>query len=199
VGKVIGPWTLSYHLYGTQNFLMDTIAEPEKAHEFLETFRHVSVALAVAQAEAGADMITWADHATGDMVSAETYEEFLYPVHCRCVKELKAKMPGNVPLILHTCGNTLDRIKLFAKTGFDIFHFDSKNNIGEAVIAAGEEIHLAGCVNNTEILLHGTPDDVKRQVKEIKSAGIRFIGPECAIPCMVKNENLRAITKKNRL
>ena len=195
VGKVMGPWTLSYHLHGIQDFLMETIAEPEKVHAFLEVFRHVSVSLAVAQAEAGADMITWADHATGDLVSAAGYEEFLFPVHCRCVKELKERMPRSTPMILHTCGHTLDRISLFAKTGFDIFHFDSRNNLNDVIRMAGDGILLAGCVNITEVLLNGTADDVRRQVSEIKAAGIRLIGPECAVPCLVKNENLRAITE----
>lgn len=26
----MGPWTLSYHLYGVQRFLMDTILDPDK-------------------------------------------------------------------------------------------------------------------------------------------------------------------------
>jgi len=196
-GKVIGPWTLSYNLYGTENFLMDLIAEPEKAKEFLRVFKTVSLTFAEAQIEAGADMLTWADHATGDMVSAAAYEEFLLPVHRECAEILRGKT-NRVPTILHTCGRALDRMPLFAQTGFDAFHFDSKNDPAEALTAVDGGILLAGCVNNVRVLLNGTAGDVKKQTREIMDAGVPIIAPECAVPCGVKNANLRAIAEAVR-
>ena len=141
-GKVMGPWTLSYNLYGVENFLVDLLSEPETAKGFLQAFKQITITFALAQIEAGIDMLTWADHATGDMVSADTYEEFLLPVHKECVFELKSKMPRWVPITLHTCGKTLDRMPLFAQTGFDAFHFDPKNDPAEALKAVGEDILL---------------------------------------------------------
>jgi len=191
----MGPWTLSYNLYGVEDFLTDIIAEPDRARAFLHAFKVISITFALAQIDAGADMITWADHATGDMVSAGTYEDFLFPVHRECVCELKAKMPKDVPLILHTCGNTLDRMPLFAKTGFDAFHFDSKNDLAKSREAVKDGILLTGCVSNVDVLLNGNKDDVRKQVTEILNAGITLVSPECAVPCRVKNENLRAIVE----
>lgn len=194
-GKVMGPWTLSYNLYGTENFLVDLIAEPEKAMEFLQAFKEVSISFALAQIDAGADMLTWADHATGDMVSSATYEEFLFPVHRECMSELKEKMPRKVPVILHTCGRTLDRMSLFSQAGFDAFHFDSKNDPVKALEAVDGRMLLTGCVSNVNVLLEGSEEDVKEQVTQIANAGITLISPECAVPCRVKNENLKAILK----
>ena len=192
-GKVMGPWTLSYNLYGVENFLMDLIIDPPKARGFLQAFQVISLEFATAQIQAGADMLTWADHATGDMVSAGMYEEFLFPVHRQCVRELHRMSPRKIPVVLHTCGNTLDRMSLFAQTGFDAFHFDSKNDPVTAQKAVDGKILLAGCINNTEILLKGSRDDVKEKVFEVMKAGIPLIAPECAVPCQVKNENLAAI------
>ena len=192
-GKVIGPWTLSYNLYGTDLFLMDLIDEPERARAFLNAFMVVPLTFAKAQIEAGADMITWADHATGDMISAKMYEEFLYPVHRECMKEFREKVSIDAPVILHTCGKTIDRMGLFAQTGFTAFHFDSKNDPAETFNLVGDKIILAGCISNTEVLQFGTPEDVKKQTRAVMAAGIPVIAPECAVPCGVKNENLRAI------
>jgi len=193
-GKVIGPWTLAYNLYGAENFLADLVEEPEKAKEFLHAFAVIPLTFAAAQFEAGADMLTWADHATGDMVSAAMYGEFLFPAHVECVRRLREKI-GGAPVILHTCGKALDRMPLFAKTGFDCFHFDSKNDPSEALAAVGGRVLLAGCVSNNAVLLNGTPDDVKKQTNAIIDAGVQLIAPECAVPCGVKNENLRAISE----
>jgi len=187
VGKVMGPWTLSYHLHGVQDFLVETITEPEMAHAFLDRFKDISLKFAEAQFEAGADVLTWADHATADLIGPGAYRDFLLPVH----KKINEKLKGRT-IILHCCGNTYDRIEYFAEAGFPIFHFDSKNDIKKIVDSAGN-MKLTGCVNNPEVLLKGTKEDVARQVNEILDAGIRLISPECAVPVKVRNENLRAI------
>lgn len=192
IGKVMGPWTLSYHLYGVENFLMDTIEEPERVHAFLDKFKEISKTFALAQLEAGADMITWADHATADLVSPKSYKEFLLPVH----KQINLEFKDNIN-ILHCCGNTLDRIPLFAETGFQIFHFDSKNDIKQSIEAAGKMM-LTGCVNNPAVLLNGSQSDVRNQVIDIVSNGIKLISPECAIPLKVNNNNLLAISETLR-
>lgn len=189
IGKVMGPWTLAYNLHGVQEFLIKTLLEPDMVREFLNRFKEVSIRFAEAQFEAGADIITWADHATGDLISAAMYKDLLLPVHQQINRELKK----SGPVILHTCGYTLDRMKYFTETGFEVFHFDSRNKPLDAVKAVDGKIMLTGCVNNAETLLHGTVDDVKSQVFNILDAGIRLISPECAVPCRVKNENLIAI------
>ena len=190
VGKVFGPWTSAYNLYGTENFLLDTIVEPERAHAFLEAFTPIAVRYAQAQFEAGADIILWCDHVSGDLCSPDAYKEFLLPVHQKIFGDLLKKQG---PMILHACGLTLDRIKYFAQSGFDAFHFDSRNTIHRALEEAGDML-LTGCVNNPEVLLKGTVSDVKKQTKEILDAGIRLVSPECAVPCTVTNTNLAAIS-----
>jgi MtaA/CmuA family methyltransferase len=189
IGKVMGPWTLSYHLYGVENLLIDTIEDPEKVRAFLDKFKEISLRFAEAQFEAGADILTWADHATGDLVSPQTYKDFLLPVH----KEINKRLSDKI-VILHCCGNTYDRIQYFAEAGFPIFHFDSRNDIRKSLEAAGN-MKLTGCINNPNILLNGSIGDVENQVGEIIESGIKLISPECAIPLKVKNENLTAIKK----
>lgn len=191
VGKVMGPWALSYQLHGIENFLMKTVLEPQVARDFLNVLKQVSLAFAAAQFEAGADIITWADHATGDLVSPSTFRDLLFPVHVEINKELKK----SGPIILHICGKTLDRLDYIADSGFDCFHFDSKNDLKEVVEKAGDRIHLTGCVNNPKVLLNGTPEDVKSQVFEILDSGIRLVSPECAITPRTPNKNLAAIVE----
>ncbi len=97
IGKVIGPWSLAYHLHGTANLVLETILEPEKVHHFLETLAQVPIIFAHAQFEAGADILTWADHVTADLISAKAYEEFLLPILQKCNNNIiKAG-----PIILH--------------------------------------------------------------------------------------------------
>jgi len=189
MGKVMGPWTLSYHLHGIEDFLIETLTEPKTVHAFLDRFKEVTTTFMRAQFEAGADAVTIADHITRDLASPHAYSEYLIGVH----KEIIAGFPGKT-ILLHCCGNTLDRIGLFSQAGFNAFHFDSKNAIHEAM-AASDSMKLTGCVDNQDVLLRGGSEDVRRQVLEIVQSGIRLVSPECAVPLGVKNENLAEIVK----
>lgn len=189
IGKVMGPWTLSYHLHGVQNFLIKTILEPEKVHRFLAKLKDVSVMFANAQLEAGADVITVADHATGDLVSGACYRDFLLPVHQEITKQIQG------PTILHICGDTTDRLDYIAQAGFTSFHFDSKVNPFRAHEIVAGRISLIGNVNNPVTLFDGTPEDVRKEVFSICEAGIEIIAPECAVPLRTPNANLKAIVE----
>ena len=189
VGKVMGPWTLSYHLHGLQDFLIETIADPDKVRRFLDRLKEVSVLFGVAQIQAGADVLCIADHATGDLVGPWTYRDFLLPYH----KELTQRL--GCPTVLHICGDTLDRMGYICESGFDCFHFDSKVDAEDAVREIAGRISLMGNVNNPQILLNGTPDQVAEQTQYAVWAGVQVIGPECAIPLRTPLENLKAITR----
>lgn len=191
IGKVIGPWSLAYHLYGVENLVLDTILEPEKTADFINILSEIPMAFAKAQFEAGADMILWADHVTSDLVSAEIYRKFIMPIHKKAASELQKYGP----VILHTCGNVSDRLMYIADTGFKIFHMDSKNDIEKSVKAAGSNMLITGCINNPVLLAQGNPADVKRAVEENIKQGIKLISPECALPFSVPSDNLIALTQ----
>jgi [methyl-Co(III) methanol-specific corrinoid protein]:coenzyme M methyltransferase len=187
VGKVMGPWTLAYHLFGTQEFLIMTIDVPEKAKEILRILKKVTILFGEAQVEAGADVLTLADHATGDLCSPKAYKEFLMPIH----KELAGVL--SVPIILHICGNTADRIEYICQTNIDCFHFDSRVLASEACRLAGKRISLMGNINNPETLFTGNKDNIYQEVQAAFEAGIDIIGPECAVPLGTLSANLKAI------
>lgn len=188
VGKVMGPWTLSYHMAGVENFLRHVgRREKEKVNKMLRQLMPVTISLAKAQFQAGADIVVLADHATGDLVGPYDYKEYLLPIH----KEITAQIEG--PLILHVCGNCKDRIELFADAGFDAYHFEWQVDAKLAIEKVGHRISLVGCVNNPDTLFMGTPDDVYKQARYAIEAGVNIIGPECAIPLPTPLENLKAI------
>jgi [methyl-Co(III) methanol-specific corrinoid protein]:coenzyme M methyltransferase len=192
IGKAMGPWTLAYQCFGLEPFLLLTVDDPAMARRSLARLKEVTVLSALAQAEAGADALTLPDHATGDLVRASYYADFLLDIHA----ELRERIP--VPVILHICGRTLDRMDFIARTGMAAFHFDSKNPPREAVAAAAGRIRLVGNVNNPVTLLRRGPDEVRHEVWECLRAGVELIGPECAVPLDTPTENLQEIARAVR-
>jgi len=189
VGKVMGPWTLSYHLHGINDFLLETLTDPGKVRRFLDVLKAVPLIFGKAQIAAGADVLCLADHATGDLVRGTMYRDFLQPIHRELVQEL------GCPIVLHICGNTLDRLGYIADAGFDAFHFDSKVDAVAAVQAVGDRLSLVGNVNNPDVLYSGTPEQAEAQARAAVKAGVRIVGPECAVPLRTPIANLKAIRR----
>ncbi|GMQ94242.1 MAG: MtaA/CmuA family methyltransferase [Acidimicrobiia bacterium] len=192
IGKTMGPWTLGYHGFGVEPFLLMSLDDPAKTRDALDRMKEISVAFGVAQIEAGADALTFPDHATGDLVSGDYYDRYLKDLHIEMVERIPA------PLILHICGRTVDRMGFIAETGMAAFHYDSKNSPEESMEAVNGEIALVGNINNPETLFSKGPAEVREEVLRNLEVGVQLIGPECAIPLQTPIENLLEIPKTVR-
>lgn len=185
-GKVFGSWTQAYHYFGIENFLIKTITEPGEVKRIMENLLPVTLQFAEAQVDAGADCLLLADHATMDLCSPEAYREFLAGMHSYLAGEIA------VPVILHICGNSSDRIGYIAETGIDCFHWDTKTGPPEEVRKlAGGRLSLMGGISNLT-LLSGSPGDIFSLAAAAAEAGIDVVGPECAVPLSTPLENLKA-------
>ena len=187
IGKTMGPWSLGYHGLGVEPFLLMSLDDPDHTKAILDKLKEVTVDFGVAQIEAGADALTLPDHATGDLVSGEYYERYLRDLHIEMVERIP------IPLILHICGRTVDRMDYIAQTGMAAFHYDSKNKPTESMDVVGDRISLVGNINNPQTLFARGPEDVRAEVLGNLEAGIQLVGPECAIPLQTSIENLREI------
>ena len=189
VGKTMGPWSLGYHTFGVQNFLLMSIDDPELTKIALNKLKEISVMFGLAQIAAGADVLMFADHATGDLVSGEYYKTFLKDLHA----EMAERLP--VPLILHICGYTLDRLDYICNTGMSCFHFDSKNDPQKAMDIASGRMRLVGNINCPITMFSKGPEEIRNEVTRCLDAGVDLIAPECALPLQTKLENILEIPK----
>ncbi|MFH1477689.1 MAG: uroporphyrinogen decarboxylase family protein [Verrucomicrobiota bacterium] len=187
VGKVFGPWTLAYHFFGVQEFLMSTLLQPDSVRRVLRKLIEVTVSFAKAQIEHGADALTLADHCTRDLCSPDAYRDFLAAMH----QELHERI--HCPLILHICGDTSDRLKYIRAAGIECFHFDSKVPAEDARRLAGEKLALMGGTSNINVVRNGTPETIAQDIAEKLRNGIDIIGPECAVPLDAPCKNLKLI------
>jgi [methyl-Co(III) methanol-specific corrinoid protein]:coenzyme M methyltransferase len=192
IGKVMGPWTLSYHMSGVQDFLLWSLTDPDKVRGLLDRLKEVTITFARAQLQAGADVVVVADHATGDLVSPKTYQDFLLPVH----QEINQRIGG--PTILHLCGNCSDRLRLFVEARFDAYHFEWQVDAKMAVQVVNREMSLIGNIANKNVLFGGTPEDVHKQARYSIEAGVDILAPECAVPLQTPLANLKAIVDAAR-
>jgi MtaA/CmuA family methyltransferase len=189
IGKTMGPWSLAYHSFGVEPFLLMSLDDPGKTKQVLDKLKEITIQFGLAQFEAGADALTLPDHATGELVSSEYYARYLRDMHI----EFAEWLPG--PLILHICGRTVDRMEYIAQTGMAAFHYDSKNDPAESMAVVKNRISLVGNINNPETLFSKGPEEVRQEVYKNLDAGVQLVGPECAIPLQTTIDNLKEIPK----
>jgi len=189
IGKVFGPWTLSYEAFGVEDFLIKTIESPREVKDILKKLSQITLTFAKAQIEAGADIITIADHATRDLCSPDSYKEYLISIHSLLASQIE------VPTILHICGDTSDRIEYIRQTGITAFHFESKVDACDAVRKADKKILLIGNINNPSTLLFGSLDKIRADTEYAIKCGLDIIGPECAVPLNTPLKNLKEISR----
>ncbi len=192
IGKTMGPWSLAYHCFGVEAFLLMSLDDPDQTKRILDKLKVATIDFGLAQIEAGADALTLPDHATGDLVSGEYYQRYLRDLHIEFAERITC------PIILHICGHTVDRMEFIAQTGMAAFHFDSKNAPDESMDIVGDRISLVGNINNPETLFSKNAEVVAAEVIRNLDAGVQLIGPECAIPLQTSIENLKAIPQTVR-
>ncbi len=190
VGKVFGPWTLGYHVFGVQQFLIATLLDPDTVRKAMDVLMQVTIRFGRAQIDAGADALCLADHLTRDLCAPEMYRDFLMDRH----RELNDQLP--CPLILHICGDTSDRIRYIRQTGLPCFHFDSKVPTATARELAGGGLALMGGTSNFDIVREGTPETIVADVREKADCRIEIIGPECAVPLDAPYANLKTLAEE---
>jgi len=198
VVNVRAPFTHANLMRGPENLARDIHKEKENLHELLEIALISLIIYAVAAISAGADIILVGDAmGSGDMISKKQYEEF----SCQYTKRLIDMISrSGVKTILHTCGNTTDRLDLMASTGANCLSLDEAVDLEKARKIVGQNLCLMGNISTT-LLAMGSPEDIEELTRQaIDKAGRNgplFISGGCLI-VNCEAENMRAMIKASK-
>jgi methylthiol:coenzyme M methyltransferase len=190
VASIVGPFSLAEKVFGFDNFLAWTITNPEWVHQAMEKLTPLAIQYAHAQVEAGADAIIVGEAGcSGDLISANTYRDFIAPYH----RQLCPAIPA--PTIMHICGKSTRHTPFIAETGATAYNFDEGVDIRIARQHMDGIMAVTGQVPTVTVLLNGTPDDVYRSSIESLDNGVQMLTPGCAMAPHTPLENVAAMTK----
>ena len=200
LGYVQGTFRLAAQLRGTTNFMIDLATDTGFVRALTGFAAEVSLARACWQLDAGVDVIMVSDPtASGDLISPAQYEEFALPGQQHIISGLRAHR--DVPVYLHVCGDTTRSLEFMAASGADILSLDSKVDLGEARRILGGRVALMGNVAPSQVMLQGTPEDVRREARAcLDAVGTRgfILAPGCTMPRDTPAENMKALVRAAR-
>ncbi len=183
---ITAPFTVAGHIMGVEKLVMMTVTDPEKAHEAIAAATDFCIEYGRQQVAAGAHILFPADpSASGDLISPETYEEFVLPYHKKFARAISA------PKILHMCGHTEKLLPLIKKSGMDCFSFDAPPAwfVRQEL---GNEMQCLGSLDVIDLMPNGTPEQVYARTQQCIREGVNVVGTACDVSNGTPLENLKA-------
>jgi len=190
MGWVEGALAEAVDLRGMMNLMMDLIQRPEWVMELLQICGDLSVRFALAQLEAGADIIGLGD-AAASQISPTMYRQFALPYEQKVFSAVNNA--GGIGR-LHICGDTNKILTDMVASGAKIIDLDWMVDMAKAGELFGAQVSFCGNFNPVSVLLQGTPEEVYQATLTcLKAGGARCISAAgCEVPKNTPHVNLHA-------
>jgi [methyl-Co(III) methanol-specific corrinoid protein]:coenzyme M methyltransferase len=190
ITSIVGPFGLATKLFGYDDFFIWLIDHPEWVHQIMDEMTDLAINYANAQEEAGADIIIIGDPtSTGDLISPETYRDFILPYHKRLCSAI------TVPDIMHICGKSTGHIPHIIESGTTCYNFDEGVELETAVDLMKGKTAIAGSVPTLSVLLNGTPLETYHYSQKCLEAGVDILTPGCALAPHTPIANINAMAR----
>ena len=170
------PFERAFGLQGMDKFLMNMAMYPDFAEAMLKKnlefcIQHMGHFLdAVGD---NIDMIKIGDDLGSQdrlMISPRMYRKLLKPIHAELIAFIKSKTKAKV--FFHTDGDVFDLIGDFIEMGVDVLN-PIQTSAGKMADLEGlkreygKDLVFCGAVDTQHILPHGTPEEVRREMKRV--------------------------------
>lgn len=167
--SVGGPFTIASNLRGVERLLRDCRKCPEEVEETLRLITESQKSCIDMAAEYGLGIAMADPVANPSLIGAKMYEKFVFPY----TKELTeyAVLKTGKKVSLHMCGKTDSIWKYFAQYKLNEVSLDNIVDIEKAALELGKDVPIAGNVDPVQILLNGTPEEIRLAVRRCIEAG----------------------------
>lgn len=195
-----GPLSTAASVYGTDRLLKSMLKRPEFTHRMLEFVLLSLVAVGKQFIKEGAQIVVVDPIASGSLIGAQQARDFAFPYSAKLIAELKPLCPG---IILHICGDTSKLLECMADTGAVCLSLDNIVDLEMAKKRVGSRVTLAGNVSPVDVMLRGTPADVKCAAKECLRKAYDsphgfLLSSGCDLPIKTPPENILALMEAAR-
>ena len=167
--SITDPFKVSWERRGgMEHLLMDYVEDPELAHGLARIATDFGKAAIDMALQIGADGFVMPGDLAGEIatiMSPAHYREYIKPYHQEIVEHCHRR---GSKIIKHTDGNIWAILHDLIEVGFDGFHPVQPQcmDIGEVKEQLAGKMCVVGNIDCRNLLVFGTPEEVKRVVKE---------------------------------
>jgi uroporphyrinogen decarboxylase len=162
-GALTGPFTTASFLIGTEALARLMLKNPAAVHQLCELALQGALAYAKAILDTGCTPSLTDAMCSTTVISPKQFKEFGQP-YLKCLVDFIHGYGRAVTL--HICGKTRTIWEQMADTGADCLSIDNAADLLEAKVKVGDRVRLMGNVSPSEIMLQGTPLQVRNAVRQ---------------------------------
>jgi uroporphyrinogen decarboxylase len=194
-GALTGAFTTASFLIGTETLVRLALKNPAAVHQLCEVALQSSLAYAKAILEIGCVPSLTDAMSSSTVISPKQFREFSMPYLKRLVDFIHQH--GRA-VTLHICGKTQPIWESMADTGADTLSLDNAADLHAAKISVGHRVRLMGNVPPSEIMLQGTPKQVRAAVRACVSKAHNspkgyVVASGCSLPVETPFANIDAM------
>jgi len=194
-GALTGPFTTASFLIGTETLVRLMLKNPPAVHQLCEVALQGALTYAKAILDTGCTPSLTDAMCSTTVISPRQFREFGQPYLARLVEYIHSH---NRSVTLHICGKTRAIWEQMCDTGADCLSIDNAADLAEAKAMVGHRARLMGNVSPSEIMLQGTPQQIRQAVRECvrkthdNPKGF-IVASGCSLPVETPFENIDAM------
>lgn len=194
-GAVTCPFTNASFLIGAENLVRLTYKNPQAVHKLLAVSLETNLRYAQAIIDAGCSPSLTDAMSSSTVISPKQFKEFSYPYLKQLIDYIHSR--GKI-VTLHICGKTDKIWDLMVEAGADCLSIDNDADLLEAKQKVGYKARLMGNVKPSEVMLQGTPREVRKAVIECVQQAYDnpkgyIVASGCSLPTETPLENIKAM------
>jgi uroporphyrinogen decarboxylase len=162
-GALTGPFTTASFLIGTETLVRLMLKNPAAVHQLCEIALESALDYAKAIIDTGCTPSLTDAMCSTTVISPRQFRDFGQPYLARLVEFIHSHGRS---VTLHICGKTRTIWEQMCETGADCLSIDNAADLAEARSTVGNRVRLMGNVSPSEIMLQGTPEQVRQAVRE---------------------------------
>ena len=191
---------VSWYMRGMENLMMDFTLNPDLSNAILDKVTTLRIQQAKRYAEAGVDILRFGDdigQQTGLIMSPATWRKWIKPRFASIISAAKEINP-EILVFNHCDGDATQLIPEFIEIGVDILNPVQPEcmDVTQVKKDFGNKMSFWGAVGTQTTMPFGTPDDVRKIVKErietLGEGGGLLIAPTHILEPEVPWENVLA-------
>ncbi len=184
---MVGPALTAGLLTGMENFMMGSIMCPDRCLRWIERTAPYQYAFAEALSEVS-DNVFIITGGSEDIDPMDQFDTFVRPFHTKLHSHIRESFST-----AHSCGDTHRTVEMLASLGETALSVETSWDPQWVFDRVSDKVVLVGGVPPVRCLLQKGPGDVRESARKYAEIGYPVIAPECGVPPMTPNENLRAL------
>ncbi|MDD7362856.1 MAG: uroporphyrinogen decarboxylase family protein [Peptoniphilus sp.] len=189
IGNITGPVSTASSLMEPVHYYKELRRKNKESHEYMAFITEQLIQFALAEIDAGADIITISDPSgTGEILGPKLFEEFTVTYINQLLDAIE---PTSVPVIVHICGRMTNVFEEVNHIHSHALSFDSIVSVSNAKKNLPGRLIMGNV--STYSLEYGDPQKVSSLTEACLHAGSDIISPACGIGMRSPIENIRAM------